>query len=206
MESSGDPLATKPKTPLWPRPSPKNVSSLPDATQEATNEEAPSPIAKEHLVLDAGAFIRLKQLHLFGFETLHVTPGVAAEIRDRAARQNLNLMVTVPKISTPTEEDLAFVTRFSQQTGDLGFLSRTDLELIALTYMLQRMTGDVASLKSKPESTLQIARNCVVEPPMNSWGLGKDKNDEGEHTDDDDEGDEDDDDDGEWICEDNFDE
>lgn len=101
--------------------------------------------------MDTGAFIRLKQLDKFGYENVHVVEGVALEIRDEAARQQLQFSLAIPKISMPTEKDVRFVRSFAKMTGDLGFLSDTDIHVIALTYMLQRMTGDVSRLKSRPE-------------------------------------------------------
>lgn len=128
---------------------------------------------REHLVADTGVFIRLKRLENFGYRNIHVVEGVAGEIRDEAARRQLQFSLAIPKISAPTEKDVSFVRQFARMTGDLGFLSETDINVIALTYMLQRMTGDVSRLKSRPEwkyhrGSEESVRNIL---DRKNWGI-----------------------------------
>lgn len=110
--------------------------------------------AKQHLVVDTAAFLRLKQLDRYEYENVHVTPGVVSEIRDHVARHNLQFSLVIPKVTEPTEQDIATVRRCAKATKDLGFLSETDIQVLALTYMLQRLTGDVEFLKLSPDTAV----------------------------------------------------
>jgi len=92
------------------------------------------------VVIDAGAAIKLQRLDRFGGE-LFTTGGVIREIRDENAR---NLLKTLPqelRVREPLAQDILFTKQFAKATGDLGFLSQNDIELIALTLALHREAG-----------------------------------------------------------------
>eukprot|EP00920_Eleutheroschizon_duboscqi_P035665 GHVT01086218.1.p1 GENE.GHVT01086218.1~~GHVT01086218.1.p1 ORF type:complete len:447 (+),score=23.85 GHVT01086218.1:178-1518(+) len=99
------------------------------------------------VVVDTGAFVRLQRLERFG-DRFFVTPGVEKEIRDARARQHLLTLLETPIVMQATEADVKWTKRFAGLTGDLGRLSPTDIEVVALTYMLQRQTGDTSNLKT----------------------------------------------------------
>eukprot|EP00918_Siedleckia_nematoides_P086479 GHVU01190320.1.p1 GENE.GHVU01190320.1~~GHVU01190320.1.p1 ORF type:complete len:463 (+),score=92.28 GHVU01190320.1:129-1517(+) len=121
---------------------------------------SPSERYPAGVVLDTAAFIRLKDLSQFG-GTCYVTPGVVREIRDAKARQNLQLQAELPQIIEPEEEDEKAVAAFAKQTGDFSSLSPTDIEVIAATRMLHRLSGPsaVRSLRARPLPTVEeVAR------------------------------------------------
>lgn len=106
-------------------------------------------IAKRTVVVDAGAVIRGVRLERVGGK-LVTTPGVLAEIRDRQARANLITLPVDIETRAPMPEALNFIKRFAKETGDLGFLSQNDMELMALAYQLQRETGEHEHLRFHP--------------------------------------------------------
>lgn len=99
------------------------------------------------VVIDAGAAIKLQRLDRFGGE-LFTTGGVIREIKDENAR---NLLKTLPQeltVREPLTQDILFTKQFAKATGDLGFLSQNDIELIALTLALHREAG--GSVRERP--------------------------------------------------------
>lgn len=99
------------------------------------------------VVIDAGAAVRLKRLERFGGELL-TTSGVYAEVRDENAKAMLKTLPVELKVQEPRPEDIAFAKQFAKATGDLGFLSTNDVDLIALTVRLHREAG--LMLKDRP--------------------------------------------------------
>ena len=78
-------------------------------------------------------------------EKLFTVSGVIAEIKDETARSRLDsISSTFLTIKDPTPESIKFVTDFARRTGDLPVLSRTDIQVLALTYELEceRNHGD----------------------------------------------------------------
>jgi RNA-binding protein NOB1 len=70
--------------------------------------------------------------------TLLSTPSVIAEIRDEAARSRIeSLYLPFLTLRTPKPESVKFVRDFARRTGDLGVLSRTDVEVLALAYEVE---------------------------------------------------------------------
>mmetsp|Transcript_54509 Transcript_54509/g.106629 ORF Transcript_54509/g.106629 Transcript_54509/m.106629 type:complete len:258 (-) Transcript_54509:13-786(-) len=114
-----------------------------------------SEVPDRTVILDAGALIRLQRVDRMG-STLCTTAGVMAEIKDEKARAHLQTLPVPIKIREPSEKDVKWARSFARKTGDLPFLSQNDVDLIALTYMLQRETGDVKNLRLAPlEVTLE---------------------------------------------------
>eukprot|EP00929_Paragymnodinium_shiwhaense_P013807 TRINITY_DN121659_c0_g1_i1.p2 TRINITY_DN121659_c0_g1~~TRINITY_DN121659_c0_g1_i1.p2 ORF type:complete len:547 (+),score=202.83 TRINITY_DN121659_c0_g1_i1:67-1707(+) len=104
------------------------------------------------VVIDAGAVIKGQRIERFG-GSLYTTNGVLAEIRDEHAR---NLLQTLPeelKIREPLPQDRAYAKEFAKATGDLGFLSANDMDLISLTVALCREQG--LKLREKPKDFTQ---------------------------------------------------
>lgn len=105
-------------------------------------------------------------------ESIATTPSVTSEIKDENSRTLFeNTLRPFLDIQTPSLLSIKFVTDFARKTGDLAVLSRTDIEVIALTYELdcRRNHGDSRLRKSpgqKPSSaTLQNAlENSVLMP------------------------------------------
>ncbi|PHJ25470.1 nin one binding zn-ribbon family protein [Cystoisospora suis] len=68
-----------------------------------------------------------------------------------------------------TEQDKRWARKFASMTGDLGVLSGTDLDVIALTYMLQRRTGRVEKLRTKPLEPTVVRETSA---PTETWDSG----------------------------------
>lgn len=112
----------------------------------------------DYLVLDSGAIIRGHGLNLFGEAKVIVTVAeVMSEIRDSKARELLAKLPFPIEERTPSVEAmktglsyvliiiftcyvlwLLSVYDFAKKTGDFAALSKTDLKLISLTYMLEK--------------------------------------------------------------------
>jgi RNA-binding protein NOB1 len=124
---------------------PERIAPLTDATN--FNAQGVSTV-----VLDAGAFITGAQLTHFGPDCAYVTTErVLAEVKDGNARRYL---ATFPfKITevAVTEEALDAVSRFARFTGDYVALSRTDLEVIALHYMLEKRVHGSGRINLRPK-------------------------------------------------------
>ncbi|CEM05841.1 unnamed protein product [Vitrella brassicaformis CCMP3155] len=109
-----------------------------------------SPPVTRQVVLDTGALIRLKRVEKAGGQ-LYTTAAVMNEVKDPQARMHLDTMTEPIVTRQPTEADVKFVRYFASLTGDFPYLSSTDIQVIALTLMLQRETGDISLLRSKPK-------------------------------------------------------
>ena len=105
----------------------------------------PSDRSLQHLVLDAGALIRISDLStdLADFvrtaNSVVTIPDVIAEIRDEKSRRAL--MNSFPfgkklEVREPSKIAIHHIVEFAKSTGDLRSLSKPDIRLMALTYML----------------------------------------------------------------------
>eukprot|EP00930_Biecheleria_cincta_P098681 TRINITY_DN90330_c0_g1_i1.p1 TRINITY_DN90330_c0_g1~~TRINITY_DN90330_c0_g1_i1.p1 ORF type:complete len:485 (+),score=102.45 TRINITY_DN90330_c0_g1_i1:46-1455(+) len=126
------------------------------ARQEPHSPEAQLP---RQVVIDAGAAIRLKRLERFGGELL-TTSGVYAEVRDERAKALLQTLPVELKIREPLPEDIAYTKQFAKVTGDLGFLSTNDIDLIALTVRLEREAG--GKLRDRPAGLETSSEACSL--------------------------------------------
>lgn len=105
-------------------------------------------VSGRKVVIDAGAAIKLQRLDRFGGE-LFTTGGVIREIKDENARNLLRSLPQELRVREPLAQDIIFVKQFAKATGDIGFLSQNDMELIALTVQLHREEG--GSVRQRPE-------------------------------------------------------
>ncbi|KAF4671354.1 Nin1 binding protein [Perkinsus chesapeaki] len=101
------------------------------------------------LVLDAGAIIKLQRADNFAKE-LYTTPRIIGEIRDRQARQHLANLPAELKVRSPDTEAMRAVQEFAKKTGDYGFLSINDMEVMALAVMLYKESGCNKELNAAP--------------------------------------------------------
>lgn len=113
------------------------------------------------VVIDAGAVIKRVELHRLGGELI-TTSGVYAEIRDAHARGKLQLLPQELQTRAPHPQALAFTKAFAKETGDLGFLSHNDVELIALTVTLHREAGG-APLRARPAALAKCEEQATFE-------------------------------------------
>ncbi|KAF2403236.1 proteasome maturation ans ribosome synthesis protein Nop10 [Trichodelitschia bisporula] len=100
------------------------------------------------VVLDAGPIIRgepsVSSL-LQQCENIISTPAVIEEIRDEAARSRLQTtLLPFLTLKTPNPNSIKVISDFARKTGDLAVLSRTDIQLLALSYETEceRNCGD----------------------------------------------------------------
>ncbi|GAB65312.1 hypothetical protein PCYB_053300 [Plasmodium cynomolgi strain B] len=110
-------------------------------------------MSKHKYVLDANSVIKCKDL-LFSNYDCYITEGVIKEIKDEHSRKRLNNMMPLLTVAQAEERDVNFVKYFSKLTGDYDSLSEVDIDVIALTYMLHRMYGDVSELNAAPMETI----------------------------------------------------
>lgn len=109
-------------------------------TAEPPKDEVHFAHRAKKLVLDAGAIIKLQRADNFAKE-LYTTPRILGEIRDRQARQHLANLPAQLKVRSPDTESMKSVQDFARKTGDFGFLSVNDMEVMALAVMLYGESG-----------------------------------------------------------------
>ncbi|KAJ3341525.1 Nin1 binding protein [Gonapodya sp. JEL0774] len=123
------------------------------------------PVAKpkapnKTTVLDAGPLLRLPPSKLASLTedgaTIVTIPEVLNEVRDKRAKQNLEMLPVPIAVRNPSEEAFAAVTSFSKKTGDFSVLSVTDLKVLALTWMLEKEVNGIAHLRTAPKSPIVV--------------------------------------------------
>jgi len=113
--------------------------------------QKPSQNKLQSLVLDSGPIIKGGCLRLINSaESFWTIEEVLNEIRDSKARHHLETLPFELRTRCPTPESIHFVTEFARKTGDLQSLSRVDLRVLALTYMLEYEANGTAHLRSEP--------------------------------------------------------
>ncbi|KAL9128767.1 MAG: hypothetical protein Q9217_002616 [Psora testacea] len=118
------------------------------------------------IVLDAGPILRndpTVATLIAKSECLITIPSVVSEIRDQNARSRLETMLKpFLTIRIPRPQSLKFVIDFAQRSGDFSVLSRTDLEILAITYELEcERNGGGGRLRKAPG---RIAPNGAQPP------------------------------------------
>ncbi|OAA59162.1 proteasome maturation ans ribosome synthesis protein [Niveomyces insectorum RCEF 264] len=110
------------------------------------------------LILDTGPLIKndppLSTL-LAQAEVLVTTPEVLAEVRDPTTRARVDTMLRpFLTVRAPKPASVQFVREFARKTGDLGVLSRQDINVLALTYEVEcERNGGDWRLRSTPTQT-----------------------------------------------------
>jgi RNA-binding protein NOB1 len=113
------------------------------------------PDAGRLVVLDAGALIKLQRVDQLG-DVFYAPPAILSEVKDARARGNMSMLPVDIKPRDPHPKAIAFVRQFAKQTGDLGFLSPADIDVLALTYTLAKERG-VEGLRTEPEPISRAA-------------------------------------------------
>ncbi|CDJ56657.1 hypothetical protein, conserved [Eimeria maxima] len=125
------------------------------------------------VVVDAGALMRVEALDRYrGKCTFITTTQAAQEVRDAVARQRIESRMLEVHTLEPSAADRGWAEKFADMTGDLPFLSQTDLDLIALTYMLQRATGETEHLKARPPA-FEFFSEVELMQKLENDGAGK---------------------------------
>lgn len=108
------------------------------------------------LILDAGPLLKNEpsvDTLLAKANHLITTSSVVNEIRDRNARQRIETqLLPFIKLQSPRFTNLEFVSSFAKKTGDFSVLSRTDLEILALTYELEVERNGEGHLRKSPQN------------------------------------------------------
>lgn len=115
----------------------------------------------KHVIVDAGAIIKGVDLRGLNAELLITVPQVLAEIRDEEARRRLDTMAVKLETRIPSKEAMMRVINFAHKTGDYAVLSPVDIQVIALTLMLEMEYSGGLHLRENP-----IAQTIVFRPPV----------------------------------------
>lgn len=149
---------------------------------------------RQLLVVDTGGIV--KGAHLQRLAEKFVTiEDVLKEVRDKKTRAWLDALPYQLELREPSDESFEAVSAFAGKTGDLRSLSRVDLRVLALTWMMEKeCCGGVDHLKTEPNQQggkvrvrsgrAQVAppgwheqarkkKTKAAEPPeMDGWGGG----------------------------------
>ncbi|XP_005929251.1 RNA-binding protein NOB1 isoform X1 [Haplochromis burtoni] len=125
----------------------------------------------EHVVADAGAFLRKAPLQEIG-RNIYTLKDVVEEIRDKPTRRSLAFLPYQLHFKEPHPEHIRHVTEFSKKTGDYPSLSATDIKVLALTYQLELENVGSQHLRKEPEVKVNIqSTQRHPETPMNVAGF-----------------------------------
>ena len=122
---------------------------------------------KRYFVVDTNAIIRGVQIQQLSNE-IYTTKEVLNEIRDKNARKFLSNLQMDIKVKEPDQDSLKAVIQFAKKTGDLRSLSKADVKVIALTYMLEKELNGVSHLRKEP---INLVAN--YDPNKKDGGLKK---------------------------------
>ncbi|XP_038123343.1 RNA-binding protein NOB1 [Cyprinodon tularosa] len=130
-----------------------------------------APSLVEHVVADAGAFLKKAPLQEMG-RNIYTLKEVLDEIRDRATRRSLAFLPYQLIFKEPHPEHIRTVTEFSKKTGDYPSLSATDIKVLALTYQLELEHVGPDHLKTEPELKVNVqSTRRHPEAPVNIAGF-----------------------------------
>ncbi|XP_041638574.1 RNA-binding protein NOB1 [Cheilinus undulatus] len=130
-----------------------------------------APTLVEHVVADAGAFIKKAPLQDIG-KNIYTLKDVVDEIRDKPTRRSLAFLPYQLNFKEPHPEHIRLVTEFSKKTGDYPSLSATDIKVLALTYQLELEHVGSQHLKKEPEIKVTVqSTQRHPETPVNVAGF-----------------------------------
>lgn len=126
--------------------------------QAPPSEAPPAPTGKpiHSLVLDTGPLIKndpTVSALIAQAEQLYILPSVVPEIRDLATRTRVETqLLPFVTLRAPNPKSVAIIREFARKTGDLGVLSKPDIEVLALGYELEcERNGGDWRLRSSPD-------------------------------------------------------
>ncbi|KAJ1083760.1 hypothetical protein NDU88_003915 [Pleurodeles waltl] len=125
----------------------------------------------EHVVADAGAFLRGATLQEIG-KNIYTIKDVVSEIRDKETKRRLAVLPYELHFKEPLPENVKLVTEFAKKTGDYPSLSATDLKVLALAYQLVAEHVGVDHLRQEPEQKIAVTSTAQhPEAPVNLAGF-----------------------------------
>lgn len=107
--------------------------------------------SKEIYVFDTSAFIKGLDISVLQEFECYTTSGVLSEIKHKFSKQKIDMAILTGnlKVRDPEPEAIKLVKEIAKNSGDLQFLSPTDIEVIALAMTVQDMicenTGNAPS-------------------------------------------------------------
>ncbi|KAH8582747.1 ART-4 PIN+Zn ribbon involved in RNA metabolism [Cryptosporidium sp. chipmunk genotype I] len=110
-----------------------------------------------YIILDTGAILRLGR-HDFMDDVLLTVPSVIREVKDKTALEKMFYLQDRIQIMEPSEQDCGFVKKFSKETGDFGFLSETDFQVIALTLAYHKKYDEISKLNNRPKQITLVTK------------------------------------------------
>ncbi|XWW92680.1 hypothetical protein V2A60_000605 [Cordyceps javanica] len=147
-------MATPPQAP----PSePHAVAAATTTTTTATTTTTTTTSKPIHsLVLDTGPLIKndpTVSALIAQAEQLYILPSVIPEIRDATTRTRVETqLLPFVTVRAPSPKSVTLIREFARKTGDLGVLSRPDIEVLALGYDLEcERNGGDWRLRSSPD-------------------------------------------------------
>ncbi|OAR02202.1 hypothetical protein LLEC1_01132 [Akanthomyces lecanii] len=129
------------------------------------------------LVLDTGPLIKndpTVSALLAQAEQLYILPSVVPEIRDTATRTRVETqLLPFVTVRAPSSKSVAIIREFARKTGDLGVLSKPDIEVLALGYDLEcernggdwrlRNSPDQKQVNGKPPHRTQVTTETTAD-------------------------------------------
>ncbi|KAF4524321.1 hypothetical protein B566_EDAN005379 [Ephemera danica] len=103
----------------------------------------------EAIVADTAAFIKNASLQDLA-ENVYTVQSVVDEVTSKRQLKNLVVLPYQLKIKDAFPENIKFITEFSKKTGDYPSLSATDIQVLALTYELEKQIVGNEHLKTEP--------------------------------------------------------
>lgn len=167
-------MATPPQAPPSEAPAPAAPQQQPTATTTG------KPI--HSLVLDTGPLIKNDpsvSALIAQAEQLYILPSVVPEIRDAATRTRVETtLLPFVTVRAPNPKSVAVIREFARKTGDLGVLSKPDIEVLALGYELEcernggdwrlRSSPDQKQVNGKPPQRADVKSETAEEAPIDT--------------------------------------
>lgn len=138
------------------------AAAVPPAGRNPPEEHV--DMEKRTLIFDSSAFISNARIFhagespffgaLDGTSKLFAVPDLVREVRDPMARERMQMIADKINFVTPSVESMNFVKSFASKTGDLGALSVVDLQVVALTFQLEKERNGMRNIKTEPVSSV----------------------------------------------------
>lgn len=132
----------------------------------------------KYLVVDSGAFIKNAPVHEYA-ENVYTVAGAIKEIKDKATRQRLQFLPYNLIVKEPSPDAYKHVLEFSKKTGDFASLSVVDLQIIALTYQLEKENIGINHLNTEPVCQV-TSRPCFTDTQLSGFYYPKEEVSESE--------------------------
>ncbi|XP_014253470.1 RNA-binding protein NOB1 [Cimex lectularius] len=113
----------------------------------------------EYLVADTSAFIKYAQFQDI-CENVITVEEVISEVKNTKQFKHIVDFPFDLQLKEVEPENVTFVTKFSKKTGDYPALSATDINVLALTYQLEKQFVGINHLKTEPIAQKSVEPIC----------------------------------------------